>query len=223
VIERRDALTLLAAARWSGWPPRTLGGRPVRGEAQWRLIAARMTPPERAAVLSALGRRDMLVATPGGRYRLRQWLNRCWAGAWESPRPLRFDEGLLPAVEHALIRLPGPVRDHVVDACYVLAVGAHLAGWTSPPLATAGLCPIVVSGSEFEPAVRITLHEAAHSWHSPSLAAEVTMPTHVERAALLAYARDHGWPLATAAASAADDEALAHACTWAWLAAADAR
>jgi hypothetical protein len=49
------------------------------------------------------------------------------------------------------------------------------------------------------------------------------MPTHAERAALLAYARDYGWPLATAAASAADDEALAHACTWAWLAAADAR
>ena len=222
VMERSDASTLLAAARSSGWPPRTLGGRPVRGEAQWRIIAARMTPSERAAVLAALGRRELLAATVGGRYRLRHWLNACWAGTGELPRPLRFygDEALVPAVEHALTRLPTPVRAFVLGECYVLGIGWQIVGWTAAPLATARLYPIVVAGCEFEAVARVTVHESAHRWHAHPLVAEVTMRTEGEYAALLAYARAERWPLAAAATRAADDEKLAQLCTLAWAPAA---
>jgi hypothetical protein len=179
-----------------------------------------MMPRERALTLHALGRRELLVVTTGGRARLRRWLDARWAGPWEPETALRFygDETVLPAVEHALSRLPACVRDLVLRECYTLAVGARLRGWTSAPLATAGLCPIVVSGSEFEPIVSVTLHEASHRWHASPLVAEGTAPTEAERAEFLAFARAEGWPLAEFERRAAEDERLAELCALAWAA-----
>lgn len=212
---------VLFAARLCGWPARTIGGRVLRGEADWRAVDARMTTADRAATLHDLGRRELLVATPGGRHRLRAWLNRRWAGSWEPEPALRFygDEAMLPAVEHALSQLPAPVRNLVASACYIVAVGGRLRGWTSAPLATAGLSPIVVSGAELETLAEVTVHEAAHRWHARPLPAEVTAPTHAEQAALLSHARAEGWPLAAAEARKADDERLAKLCALAWSAA----
>jgi hypothetical protein len=135
------------------------------------------------------------------------------------PPPLRFygDEAILPAVEHALSRLPAPVRDLVIGECYFIAVGGRLRGWTSAPLATANLCPIVVSGSEFGPIVQTVLHEAAHRWHASPLVSERTQPTAAEYAALLAYATREAWPLEAHARAVAEEERLVDLLAGAWI------
>jgi hypothetical protein len=209
---------IIEAAARCAWPARSWFGRLVRGERDWRSLAERATPGERAAILRDLGRRELLVCTLGGRFRLRQWLNARWAGAWAPPPSLRFygDDTLLPAVEHALSHLPEPVADYVISAAYFIGVGSRLAGWTSPPLATAGLIPIVVSGSESDRLERLARHECGHVWHMSPEVVEAHAPTVGERAALFAYARREGWPVAEAEARAADDERLAQLCERAW-------
>jgi hypothetical protein len=121
-----------------------------------------------------------------------------------------------PAVERALSRLPAPVRDLVINGCFVVAVGGRLRGWTSAPLATAGLYPIVVSGSELESVAHVVVHEAAHRWHAPPSVPGATALTATERVAFLSYAQREGWPIDEAEAHAADDERLAELCALAW-------
>jgi hypothetical protein len=124
---------------------------------------------------------------------------------------------MLPAVEHALARLPAPVSDLILRECYILAVGASLRGWTCLPLATEGLCPVMVSGAGgFDSIVEVVCHEASHRWNGPDLVAGVTAPTEAARAEFLAYAAREGWPLAAFEARAAEDERLAELCAAAW-------
>jgi hypothetical protein len=202
------------------WPALTIPGSRVlvHGADSWHDIVYRMTPGERQRVLRQLGRRALLVCTPGGRARLRTWLNRRWAGLPEPPGPTRFygDTALLPAAEAALARLPEPVRALVISECYIMAVGGRLRGWTSAPLKTEGLCPIQISGTEFHSIVSTVAHEAGHRWHAPALLAGGTTPTEHERAEFLAFARAEGWPLAAHEARKAEDERLAELCAAAW-------
>jgi hypothetical protein len=57
----------------TGWPRITFGRRVVEGEAAWRSVTP--SPANRRAVLARLGRRELLVATPEARGRLRAWLD----------------------------------------------------------------------------------------------------------------------------------------------------
>jgi hypothetical protein len=144
-------------------------------------------------------------------------------GAWDGMSPARRPRrgaGCTPAVEHALSRLPAPVRDLVHAQCYILGVGARLRGWTSAPLATAGLYPIQVSGREFDGIVNVVAHEAAgHRWHASALLADVTdvtAPTEREHAEFLAYAAREGWPISEHEGRVAENERLAELCALAW-------
>jgi hypothetical protein len=213
---RYDVLDAAARADWPGITvPRT---RVVlKGEDGWQDLVPRMTPRERVRVLQQLGRHALLVCTPGGRARLRRWLDRQWAREWEPAPPLSLfgDESMVGAVEAGLARLPAPVRHLVLTECYVLTVGVKLHGWTSNPL-PADRYPIQVWGTEFEPIARITVHEAGHRWHAPPSVAGVTALTVSEHAAFLDYARAEGWPVDVAEARKAEDERLAVLCELAW-------
>jgi hypothetical protein len=127
---------------------------------------------------------------------------------------------MLAAVKYALLsRAPAPVRDYVLSDCYVIAAGARLRGWTSAPIATAGLCPIVVTGQEWSAIVDTTLHESAHRWHAPPETAYAVSPTNEQYEAVLAYARREGWPVDAFERKVAAEERLATLCALAWCAA----
>jgi hypothetical protein len=219
IVTHRD---LLDAAARGGWPARTLGRRVIRGESQWQDVADRLTPRERARLLRTLGGRELLVCTPGGRHRLRTWLNRRWAGPWEATPPgvrVFGDESLVPAISHALARLPRPVHDYLVEACVVLAVGGRLRGWTTlAPLPVALPIQISGAGASFEAIMHTLVHECSHVWHTPPRRALAEALSLAEGAEVLASARADGWPIAAAEARVAEDERLAELCELAWTA-----
>jgi hypothetical protein len=207
---------LIHAVRLARWPARTLGGQCVRGESAWRTVSARMASAERAGVLRDLARRELLVAWPSGRGRLRAWLNRKWAGWRDAPRPLTYfgDLGMRPAVTRAIAQLPGPVRDFVLDGAYVLGNGYQLLGWTSLPL-PADLRPLVIAGHIPERIEGIVHHEAAHAWVAPFDVGVRALPV-AEYEAFLATARAEGWPLATDARCGAEEEDLVRLLVAGW-------
>jgi hypothetical protein len=211
---------LLAAAQRCGWPAVTLPGTRsvLRGPEGWQDVVYRLSPRERARLLRTLGQRELLVCTPGGRHRLRTWLDRRWAGPWEATPPrvrVYGDAALVPAIDHALARLPRPVHDYIVESCLILAVGASIAGWTTVQPLPVGL-PIQISGAAFEAIVHTLVHEAAHQWHAPPRRALAEALSLAEGAEVLAAARADGWPIAAAEARKAEDERLAELCAVAW-------
>src|SRR5262245_61805101 len=76
------------ALRFAHFPALMVGrARVGPGEADWRraLAGRSFLPHESRAILARLGRRDLLVATPEGRARLRRWLNLRWARPMADP------------------------------------------------------------------------------------------------------------------------------------------
>jgi len=227
---RRDArraphrYEVLRALRRVNFPGVPVGRRHVGpGEAAW--LAADLWWTEWAAVLLWLGRRDLLVASPPGRARLRRWLNRRWArpvvDEWGESHAAQLrmygDSAMVPPVLHAFARMPRSVSDMISEESYVLLAGARLRGWTSGPLDVdgLGLCPILVTGSTWDDIVGCALHEAAHRWHRPGAPA-VMGPTIAAYEAMLTTARREGWPVDAVEARAAADEELAKHCETAW-------
>ncbi len=157
------------------WPPASVGGRFIAGEAAWRArLAARTGPRDRLDVFRAVDRR-LLVATDVGRARLRAWLTARHAQP-VTPEPLTArrarvmrelkhygDVELLPVILDTIVVLPAPVIDMVLRECATIAVGRSTAGWISGPLPNRR--PIGLSGALKNQDVADTLrHEIGHAW-----------------------------------------------------------
>jgi hypothetical protein len=207
--------------------------------AAWRGQAARAHAHVEQLWLLGQVRRQLLVATPPARGRLRSWLNgqRVTPSAplppwllrrWIHERVLFFgDDSMLAPVVTALELVPECVRAAAVRECVFVAVGADNRGWTSSSrLVDRGDASrprlVVLSGARgphAEALVQTTVHELAHSWLSPCPTAAITT---LGEANLRALAATEGW-LPRIDAHMAREERLAHGCMWSWLGAAAAR
>jgi hypothetical protein len=146
---------------------------------------------------------------PAGRARLRDFLNRAWAGAWPEPwAPLlaHGDEAMLPLVERAVVRLPVLAQDAVRrEVCWLLN-GHSTRGWTTPPVSLEGLRLVAIAGHvpEIE---EIVHHEAGHVWCAPRVDRVRALPIAAHQQ-LLARAVAEGWQVEAAARRASEEEAL---------------
>lgn len=196
---------LLAAARLCNWPHVTYGDHRGDGEATWRALVARTTPPDRNALIRQLAV-PLCRATVPGREHWDQWLEE---GA---PTPSRDavptvmgDSAFLPVVSAAIQTLPDAVRHRVLATPIPFTcVGISLAGFTSPPSSA----PLVIFLSA-EADVRVIRHEIAHAWSYYGRGAPPTALAF--SAALLAAER---WP--DVKADYVADERFADLCAWAW-------
>jgi hypothetical protein len=202
-----------------GWP------------AGWRAALAGVLPPtpvERLRLLAGAHRR-VLVASVGGRARLRRWLDeqrgtapvqlpRWLLEEWIADRVSFYgDPSLLPVVVAALCLVPKPVRDAVVAETAFLAVGVDSAAWTgSANLADregVRKARVVALGPSVD--VRVVLHEVAHCWHSALPDEHSSLITTRGEAGLWALASREDWH-PRMDTHIAKDERLADACAFCW-------
>jgi hypothetical protein len=190
-----------------------------------------LTPPERLALLVRAWR-QVLVASNGGRARLRAWLDSARRPT-ETPAALRAriademllfgDKELLPVAVEAFARAPAPVRDMLLGQVAVLAVGVSTNAWTAPSrMVDRDGRPrdrmIVIHGRDrsFPELLRTFLHELGHCWHAPipheDLAVCITAQGLV---GLKTWAADSGLSDQVAAIEA-QSERLADACAFVW-------
>jgi hypothetical protein len=204
----RDLLARLAED--CRWPAVTIGRLVVWGEAGWRDAVARATPPERGQLVAQLGR-QLLVASAGGRARLRRWLDdrpppapsmpTCLLPQWLRERVLFYGDGcMLGAVIEALILVPAPVRAAVLTEVAFLAVGAETRAWTGSAALVRpdGRRPtrlVMLSGADRHAPdlVRTVLHECGHAWSAPLPREGEALATVHGEGCLLALARRDGW------------------------------
>lgn len=228
---------LTAAAEGCGWPRVELGTLVVAGESAWRSIIQRAhAAGDRRILLAALVgvSRRLLVASEGGRARLRAWLDGA-RRATESPAALRErirdellfygDKELLPVAVEGFARAPAPVRDVLLGQVAVLAVGATTNAWTAPsrmvdrddrPRARI----IVIHGHErtFPELLQTFEHELGHNWHVALPADHDMNITALGLVGLADYAAENGLSDHMEAQKALS-ERLADACAIVWLSA----
>jgi hypothetical protein len=220
-------------------PPRELLealGQDLALAPDWRARARAATAAvERRALLRRVAR-QLLVASRGGRARLRRWLD-ARGGSAPTPVPpwllrewltervaLVGDSAALPLVVEALCLVPEPVRHAVVAETCFTAVGWSSCAWTGSSVLVdregTRKPRLVMLGPASD--VGTVLHELGHSWHSPLREEPVPLGSTRGVEQLLALASRDGWR-ARADAVLARGERLADGCMFAWLGAADAR
>lgn len=189
-----------------------------------------LTPPERLALLVRAWR-QVLVASEGGRARLRAWLDGTRRRT-ETPEALRArirdelllcgDKELVPVAVEAFARAPAPVREVLLRQVAVLAVGASTNGWTAPSrMVDRDDRPreriIVIHGVDrtFPELLKTFLHELGHCWHAPLTAEYDACITALGMVGLQSWAADSGLS-DQYAAQEARGERLADACAFAW-------
>jgi hypothetical protein len=197
----------------------------------WRAQAARATAAVERSDLLQLIARQLLVASRGGRARLRRWLE-ARGGIAPTPVPpwllrewltervaLVGDSAALPLVVEALCLVPEPVRHAVVTETCFTAVGWSSRAWASSSVLVdreGNRKPrLVMLGPASD--VGTVLHEVGHGWHSPLCEEPVPLGSTRGVEQLLALAARDGWR-ARADAMVARGERLADGCMFAWLA-----
>jgi len=183
------------AARETRFPAVPIGQAVLCDEGAWRYAISKATPPERVALLVALGP-DLLRVTPGGDHRLRAQTER--ALDVDDEPTFYGDAELLPIVRAGLALAPPVVRWAIQREVAWIAIATSRA-WTGSTafVDSTGRQKhrMVVLGPTVD--IGTVLHEMAHVWCGPTvpLPNEERCPLITAQGgeALRALAAEQGW------------------------------